>query len=82
MNSRSAASIAPRLVAVVALGSALALGTTGCTFITHQATTIPYSASDGVNIDALRRGVRNALSNQLWNRTHTRPMIIPVVMEV
>ena len=40
------------------------------------------TSSDGVNIDALRRGVRNALSNQLWNRTHTRPMIIPVVMEV
>ncbi|MCR8907469.1 ribonuclease J [Thermophilibacter sp. ET337] len=40
------------------------------------------TSSGGVNIDALRRGVRNALSNQLWNRTHTRPMIIPVVMEV
>ena len=51
MNSRSAASIAPRLVAAIALGSALALGTTGCTFITHQATTNPYPASDGVNID-------------------------------
>jgi hypothetical protein len=51
VNSRSAASIAPRLIAAIALGSALALGTTGCTFITHQATTNPYSASDGVNID-------------------------------
>ncbi|QMU96025.1 DNA modification methylase [Microbacterium esteraromaticum] len=51
MNSRSAASIAPRLVAAIALGSALALGTTGCTFITHQATTNPYPASDGVPID-------------------------------
>ena len=40
------------------------------------------TGSGSVNIDALRRGVRNALSNQLWNRTHTRPMIIPVVMEV
>ena len=40
------------------------------------------TSSGGANIDALRRGVRNALSNQLWNRTHTRPMIIPVVMEV
>ncbi len=38
--------------------------------------------SGGATIDALRRGVRNALSNQLWNKTHTRPMIIPVVMEV
>lgn len=40
------------------------------------------SSSDGASIDSLRRGVRNALSNQLWNKTHTRPMIIPVVMEV
>ena len=39
-------------------------------------------SGDGVNIDALRRGVRNSLSNLLWNRTHTRPMVIPVVMEV
>ena len=37
---------------------------------------------DGASVDALRRGVRNTLSNLLWNRTHTRPMIIPVVMEV
>ena len=39
-------------------------------------------AKDGASIDALRRGVRNALSNLLWNKTHTRPMVIPVVMEV
>ena len=51
MNSRSAASLAPRLAAALALGSALALGTTGCTFITHQATTNPYPASDGVHFD-------------------------------
>ncbi len=38
--------------------------------------------SEGVNIDSLRRGVRNVLSNQLWSKTHTRPMIMPVVMEV
>lgn len=38
--------------------------------------------SGGANVDALRRGVRNSLSNQLWSKTHTRPMIIPVVMEV
>jgi len=35
-----------------------------------------------VGVDQLRRGVRNGLSNFLWNRTHTRPMVIPVVMEV
>lgn len=39
-------------------------------------------SGDGASVDALRRGVRNALSNLLWNRTRTRPMIIPVVMEV
>lgn len=63
MNSRSAASIAPRLVATVALGAALALGTTGCTFITHQASTIDYSPSDGVSVDATGGDivVRNAM---------------------
>ena len=40
------------------------------------------AGSGGASIDALRRGVRNSLSNLLWNKTHTRPMIIPVVMEV
>ena len=39
------------------------------------------SAAD-VGVDQLRRGVRNGLSNFLWSRTHTRPMVIPVVMEV
>ncbi|WP_309129534.1 DNA modification methylase [Microbacterium sp.] len=52
MNSRLAASASRRLVAVAALGVAVALGTTGCTFITHQATTNEYPASDGVNIDS------------------------------
>ncbi len=31
---------------------------------------------------ALRKAVRDSVSNFIWNRTHTRPMIIPVVMEV
>lgn len=35
-----------------------------------------------VSTDSLRKNVRNGLSNFLWNRTHTRPMVIPVVMEV
>lgn len=63
MNSRSAASIAPRLVATIALGAALALGTTGCTFITSQATMNEYAASDGANVDATGGDivVRNAM---------------------
>lgn len=32
--------------------------------------------------DAIRKAVRDSLSNFIWNRTRTRPMIIPVVMEV
>ena len=32
--------------------------------------------------DALRKAVRDSISNFIWNRTKTRPMIIPVVMEV
>ena len=32
--------------------------------------------------DAIRKAVRDSLTNFLWNRTHSRPMIIPVVMEV
>lgn len=38
--------------------------------------------SDGASIDSLRRNVRNSVSNLFWNKTHTRPMIIPVVLEV
>ncbi len=38
--------------------------------------------SDGASIDALRRNVRNSISNLFWNKTHTRPMVIPVVLEV
>ena len=32
--------------------------------------------------DAIRKAVRDSLSNFIWSRTRTRPMIIPVVMEV
>ena len=38
--------------------------------------------SDGASIDSLRRNVRNFVSNLFWNKTHTRPMVIPVVLEV
>ncbi len=47
-----------------------------------QAQVEKVAKSDGINIDVLRKAVRNALSNFLWNKTHTRPMVIPVVMEV
>ena len=30
----------------------------------------------------LSKAVRNTLSNLLWRDTHTKPLIIPVVMEV
>lgn len=39
-----------RRLAPVALAAAVLLGATGCTFLTTQATEIPYSAADGVNI--------------------------------
>ena len=32
--------------------------------------------------DAIRKAVRDSLSNFIWSRSRTRPMIIPVVMEV
>lgn len=43
---------------------------------------VDKSSDSDVGVDQLRKGVRNGLSNFLWNRTHTRPMVIPVVMEV
>lgn len=51
-----------RLVASIALGAVVLLGTTGCSMISPQATTIPYSAADGVNVkDSGPLQVRNAL---------------------
>lgn len=50
-----------RLFATVALGAAIALGATGCTFMTPQSTTIQYSAAEGVNVyDSGPLEVRNA----------------------
>jgi hypothetical protein len=56
-------SVKTRLIASVALGAAVLLGTTGCNLIAPQATTIDYSASDGVNVPAAAGplSVRNAL---------------------
>lgn len=51
-----------RRLAPVALAVAVLLGATGCSMISPQATTIPYSPSDGVNIpDSGPLLVRNAL---------------------
>lgn len=63
MNSRLAASVARRLVATAALGTAVVLGATGCTFLTYQATTAVYPASDGVNVESTGGPVevRNAM---------------------
>ena len=38
--------------------------------------------ADTATVDAMRKAARNGLSNYLWNKTHTRPMVIPVVLEV
>ncbi len=40
-----------RLAASIALSALVLMSATGCTFLTTQATTIDYSASDGVNIE-------------------------------
>lgn len=51
-----------RLIASLALGAAVVLGTTGCNMLAPQATTIQYSASDGVNIpESGPLKVRNAM---------------------
>jgi len=39
-----------RLLASVAVSAAVVLGATGCSMISPQGTTIPYSPSDGVNV--------------------------------
>jgi hypothetical protein len=39
-----------RLIASIAVGAAVALGTTGCTFMTPQSTQVQYSAAEGVNV--------------------------------
>ncbi|KXB33820.1 ribonuclease J [Atopobium deltae] len=36
----------------------------------------------GSSLETLKKAARNNLSNYLWNKTHTRPIVIPVVMEV
>ncbi|WP_375385565.1 DNA modification methylase [uncultured Microbacterium sp.] len=51
-----------RLIASLAVGAAIVLGTTGCSMLSTQATTIPYSPADGVTVTASGPlEVRNAL---------------------
>ena len=51
-----------RLIASLALGALVVLGTTGCAMPSTQATSIQYSASDGVNVpDSGPLQVRNVL---------------------
>ena len=51
-----------RRLAPIALAVAVLLGATGCSLTSPQATTIPYSAADGVNVpDSGPLEVRNAL---------------------
>ena len=51
-----------RLIASLALGALVVLGSSGCAMLSTQATTIQYSPSDGVNIpDSGPLQVRNVL---------------------
>jgi len=69
VNSRSVASLAPRLMARAprlmagaAIGATVILGTAGCSMVSTQATAIGYSPSDGVSVpDSGPLLVRNAL---------------------
>lgn len=40
------------------------------------------SRKSGGNLETLRKAARNSLSNYLWDKTRTRPMVIPIAMEV
>ena len=62
MKPRLVASLAPRLMATVAIGATVILGTAGCSMVSTQATAIGYSPSDGVSVpDSGPLLVRNAL---------------------
>jgi hypothetical protein len=53
-----------RLIASIAVGAAVILGATGCSMISPQTTTVPYSPSDGINVPDVPGApllVRNAL---------------------
>ena len=50
-----------RLAASAALALGLALGASGCSMLTYQATTEHYTASDGVSVDVGDLDLRNVL---------------------
>ncbi|MFB8387229.1 DNA modification methylase [Microbacterium sp. NPDC055910] len=49
-SSTLGGSVKSRLIASLAVGAAVVLGTTGCTFITPQSSTITYAAAEGINV--------------------------------
>lgn len=49
-------------MASVVLATALVIGTTGCTFLTQQATLIPYSPSDGIDANLGDIKLRNVIA--------------------
>ncbi|UOQ88413.1 hypothetical protein MUN74_14155 [Agromyces endophyticus] len=50
-----------RLAASAALALGIALGASGCSMLTYQATTEPYDASDGVGVNVGNLHLRNVL---------------------
>jgi hypothetical protein len=50
-----------RLAASAALALGIALGASGCSMVTYQATTEHYDASDGVSLDVGELDLRNVL---------------------
>ncbi|MBX3098681.1 MAG: hypothetical protein KF761_03805 [Salinibacterium sp.] len=57
-----ARTVAARAAASVVLAGALVVGTTGCAFVSTQATLIQYDPSDGVGVDVGNVHVRNVIA--------------------
>ena len=74
----------PRLIASVAIGAALVVGTSGCAMISPQATTLTYSAADGVNVeDSGPLAVRNVfiVANEDGSRGNLIAAIVNTTQE-
>lgn len=41
-----------------------------------------HARQKGSTAESMKKAVRKDLSNYIWTKTHTRPMIVPVVLEV